>query len=36
MAIVCEAYSAIPALAFCIETVIDRGVAMSFYQSAVT
>jgi hypothetical protein len=36
MANVCDAYSAIPALVFCIETVIDTGVAVCFYRSAVT
>jgi hypothetical protein len=36
MANVCDAYSAILALAFCIETVIDTGVAVCFCWPGVT
>jgi hypothetical protein len=36
MAIVCDAYSAIPALPFCIATVLDSGVAVRIYRPAVT
>jgi hypothetical protein len=36
MANVSDAYFAIVALAFCIETVIDRGVAVCFYWQVVT
>jgi hypothetical protein len=36
MANVCDAYSAIPALAFCVQTVSDSGVAVGIYRPAVT
>jgi hypothetical protein len=36
MANVCDAYSAIPALAFCVPTVTDSGVAVGIYRPAVT